>query len=89
MLALTKIASPPLPVETTPLADFVTRLETAARQVDDLFRQLALAEKEQAAAAAELREFAEDGICPTCGGPLDADRLLAQAAAGLGGHAHG
>ena len=39
-------------------------------------------------AATELRELASTSVCPTCGGPLDADRLLARGAL-AGGHAHG
>ncbi|MDX1948319.1 MAG: AAA family ATPase [Pirellulaceae bacterium] len=87
--ALALVSPPPALVESGPLGDAIGRLDQAARQVDEFRRQLVQAEAEQLAAAAELRAWATDGTCPTCGAPLNADRLLAHAAAGLGGHAHG
>lgn len=37
----------------------------------------------------ELRAVADSSNCPTCGAPLDPDRVVSQAATGMGGHAHG
>ena len=36
-----------------------------------------------------LRAETADKLCPICGSELDPDRVIAQATAGLGGHAHG
>jgi hypothetical protein len=58
------------------------QLVMAARQLDrDSAEQLALARN-------ELLAYASTAECPTCGAPLDPQRLLSRAAVGLGGHAH-
>lgn len=84
-----RIAAPPLPVDVSSLRETASQLETALAQIGALNRELADANGDLNAAALALREAAAGQLCPTCGAPLDADRLLAAAPSGFGGHAHG
>jgi energy-coupling factor transporter ATP-binding protein EcfA2 len=82
---------PPLvqSADDVPLAQCVVQLESAAALAGQLAAEFAVAAEELRVAETQLREFAATETCPTCGGTLDADRLLAGAAAITGGHAHG
>lgn len=82
------VAPPPLPAETLSMETEVLQLETALRVEQSSHASLAVAMKELAETAHELRELATSSQCRLCGSPLDPDRVLAQAATGLGGHAH-
>ena len=86
--ATAAISGPLPPVEIAPLRDFAARLEAAFRHVASCAKEEAAATSELIAAAAALRAAAEGEVCPTCGVPLDPERLLARAAAGLEGHGH-
>lgn len=85
MAALTII---PPPVETAALAEFVVRLESTERSVAACRETLAQSEADLAATEEQVRQAASGSVCAACGSPLDPDRVLAHAAAGLGGHAH-
>jgi hypothetical protein len=91
---LAATAAVPVPAETAPFAEFLKRLDDAAARVRTCEAAQRVAESELAAAAESLRTRAADKLCPVCGSPLDPDRVVAQAVAGLGshglgGHAHG
>jgi hypothetical protein len=89
LAAAESLAAPPIPPDPAPLADLLARFDAAVRQLAANQSQAQAAADELAAAAQALRAAAETSLCPTCGSPLDAERLLARAAAGLtGGHAH-
>jgi hypothetical protein len=81
------IHAPPQPLLTQPLAELLAKFEAADQQSIELSHQSAHIDKESRAIAARLRELASTSVCPTCGSPLDADRLLACATA-AGGHNH-
>ncbi len=72
-----------------PLAQCVAQLELANKLAEQRSVEFAAATADLHAAETELREFAATEACPTCGSPLNADRLLAGAAAITGGHVHG
>lgn len=72
-----------------PLAECVAQLELANKLAGQRSAEFAAATADLHVAETELREFAATEACPTCGSPLNADRLLAGAAAVTGGHAHG
>ena len=82
------IAPPAEPLPTTLLESLVSNLEKADAEVVSQEAQCALAGDALDAARTELQIAAEGTLCPVCGGPLDADRLLAAAATGGGGHGH-
>jgi DNA repair exonuclease SbcCD ATPase subunit len=82
------VASPLLPLETLSLETAVSQLEAAVRDEQSGITSLAFATQGLAEAARELRELAADSQCQLCGSQLDPDRVLANAAAGLRGHAH-
>lgn len=82
------VVEPPLPEETVPLATTLSQLDAAEREEQRGQDRLADAADELAQVARELRELAAGSQCRLCGSPLDPDRVLAHAAAGLGGHAH-
>lgn len=82
------VAPPPLPTETLSMVTEVSQLEAALRDEQCSHASLADATKELEEATRELRELAAGSQCRLCGSPLDADRVLALAATGLGGHAH-
>lgn len=65
-----------------PLQQLVSALETLSSQEMALRSTHAKLVAEQVAAAAELRALAANSVCPTCGAPLDADRLVSHAAHG-------
>jgi exonuclease SbcC len=87
--ALLAVAPPPGLVSSAELQASLQAIEQLAGNVLVAEREVAEAQAAFSAAAAELRAAAADAMCPTCGGPLDPDRVLARAAAGLGGHTHG
>lgn len=82
------VAPLPVPAETLSMETAVSQLEAALRNEQDGHISLAIATKELAEADRELRELVTGSQCRLCGSPLDPDRVVAQAAAGLGGHAH-
>jgi hypothetical protein len=79
----------PRPQDAAPLAELLRDIERQRALSADCREALTRAEDELAQAAEELRQLAETAICPTCGAPLDADRLFAAADASHGGHQHG
>jgi exonuclease SbcC len=87
--AVIAIQPPHSTIDTTPLESLVNRLDALSRQATEALAALNAIQAEAMQAADELREFAAGSHCPVCGGPLDAERLLAGAAAGVGGHSHG
>jgi len=87
--ALADVAEPPLLVDIVPLTDFATRFQRVSEEIWQRELALRTVEDEWALAEAALREFAISSTCETCGAPLDPERVLARAAAGLGGHDHG
>jgi exonuclease SbcC len=87
--ALQSLHEAPASSDVVPLRDLLRDVEGATTRFSECQSAFNTAAKQLAAAAAELRELAESSLCPTCGAPLDADRLLAAAGAGPGGHHHG
>jgi hypothetical protein len=79
----------PRPQDVGPLADLLRDIEHELARAAACRTALETAEDELAEAVEKLRELAETELCPTCGAPLDADRLLAAVDAGHGGHQHG
>ena len=74
------------PDPTQPLELLLSDLQSLSKQAFDLNCQLMQVEEQLTGVAAELRELASDSVCPTCGAPMDADRLLANSLGG--GHVH-
>jgi hypothetical protein len=86
--ACAAVAPPQADADILPLRDFVSKFSEAQRRVLAAEREDCDAEQQLLAVRTELRQFAATEVCPTCGGPLDAERLLERAALGLGGHGH-
>lgn len=86
---LSKVVAPSVHLDAAPLADCLQKLDAAAAQVTAIALQVAEADSAIANAAEALRIEADGSLCPVCGTPLDPDRLLANTAAEMGGHAHG
>ncbi|HZN32999.1 MAG TPA: ATP-binding protein [Pirellulaceae bacterium] len=76
------IEAPRPQLELAPLRDFAGKFEAALALVAESAREEAAALAELNAAATELRAAADGEVCPTCGVPLDPERLLAHAATG-------
>jgi exonuclease SbcC len=87
--ALASFTQPPAVGDTAALAQFVEKLTVAAEQTAGLTNLIQHEDAALAAAATDLRMAAEGAVCPTCGGPIDSERLLARSAAGQGGNADG
>jgi exonuclease SbcC len=87
--ATESLQEPPGQHDLSPLAAILHEFRAAGDRVAFCQTALAAAGQQLEAAATALRELAETALCPTCGAPFDADRLLAAAAAGGGGHDHG
>ncbi len=79
----------PLQLDVSALASHISTLSACIERTTDLRQSLLEIESEIATVRADLRTAVEGQTCPTCGQAFDADQLLAMAAAGLGGHAHG
>lgn len=86
---LAALPQAPALTDTAPLVELIDAVTQAHDEVK-IGREAvtnasdALAETEQ-----EIRRLAsEQETCPTCGAELDPDRLVEQAATGIGGHAH-
>lgn len=77
------------PLATTPLESLFDALQTAAAEAARHEADCVAAGEALEAVRNELTTLAEETLCPVCGGPLDADRLVAAAATGGGGHMHG
>jgi exonuclease SbcC len=86
--AMSDLNGPPATHETVQISKLLEELKTATTQSADSRATLAEADAELSAAIASIREMAQDAVCPTCGGPFDADRLLAGAIVGSRGHDH-
>lgn len=85
--ALSQLPVPPLPAAVEPLMQLCAEMQNYANQIERLKMDAATLDAEQSRVVEELRDLAADATCPTCGAPLDADRLLSHAAA-HGGPAH-
>jgi exonuclease SbcC len=86
---LDSVAPAPSLFDSHELCDAIDRLEAGSKQVGKFETAANTAARRVAEAAAELRAKAQGGLCPICGSPLDADRVMAHATTGLGGHEHG
>ena len=74
---LEEIPSPPAPRDPEALRKLVLELESAGTQSDGWKDRLLESEKTLAQVEAALRECAHrQRICPTCGQPLDGDRMV-------------
>lgn len=87
--ALAALTAAPVPSETRWLEDCLARLSHAQRELDTHRTEATTLHNQLQAASETLRRFADDNLCPTCGGPFDADRVLASAVSGGGVHHHG
>jgi hypothetical protein len=87
--ALAAAAPAPEPADSGAVSEAIGRLEACAAKAGkcESARDAAAARLEEA--AADLGAKAAGSLCPICGGPLDADRLIASAVTGLGWHDHG
>jgi len=82
----------PLPALADPseIARHLDHWSQATVALAELESVLAESAADLAAAADDLRRWAADqGVCPTCGSPIDGDALLASAASGRPEHQHG
>ena len=77
-LALESLAAVPELKDVAPLTNVLAQLESQTRELKQLEREVATAEAACEAAAEELRRWArEQETCPTCGAPLDPERVVA------------
>jgi exonuclease SbcC len=86
--ALGDFDAPPVETQTSACEELLSQLSRAQSNVDTLTGELATATAELSAAADALRSATAEAVCSVCGAELDADRVIARAAAGLGGHDH-
>jgi exonuclease SbcC len=87
---LRKLRAVPQPTDSAPLAELITRIENAATDMSGNHQALNQIERELAVAKQALRQWAvENRICPTCGGKIDPERLVASVEVGLGEQSHG
>ena len=87
--ALAALTAAPVPRETQWLEDCLARLNQAKRELNTYRDEATALQHELQAASETLRQFADENLCPTCGGPFDADRVLASVVSGGGVHHHG
>jgi hypothetical protein len=89
-VARTADAAGPVPslLDDRELGNLINRLESTAARVSQCAADCRVAVRCLEETAAELRAKTDGALCPVCGSPFDADRMLAGAAFGLGGHAH-
>lgn len=85
---LETLGLPPQPLPAEPLAYRIEELRSFTEQADSLQRHLNALHSEHAAILGKIRDLASDQACPTCGAPLDPERLLSFANCG-GKHGHG
>ncbi len=85
--AIANLDEPPEVVLPAPLDQLIGALAKWTRDVAAGEAALKRLEAELAKTEQAIREIASSSNCPTCGAPLDADRLLAQGGF-PGGHAH-
>ncbi len=83
------IAPAPAVFETVAISACVGRLEASAADVAMRESALRTAASHLAEAAADLRSKVEGSFCPICGSTMDAEKVIARATVGLGGHDHG
>lgn len=76
-------------VSVGPLEDLLLRLMEVQDSVQAGVMEVEAISREVSQVEQELRAAANEATCPTCGAPLDPDRVISQAAVGIGGHAHG
>jgi hypothetical protein len=75
---LAAVEPAPLPADTTALAELIDRVEAAAQTISDCATVAAIASDDFSQTRQELLTWARaNGICPTCGGTIDAERLVA------------
>jgi exonuclease SbcC len=86
--ALQAVTSPPPVTPTEEITTVIAQLKQADREARLRTSELQAANAELASAAQELRTLATGRACPVCGIALDPDRIVARAAAALGGHDH-
>lgn len=80
LAALEGVAEPPAPADVARLEELSRRATRATAAAAQCGRQLADLDRQLAAAHEEVEAWAQaHPTCPTCGGPVDADRLLAAA----------
>jgi hypothetical protein len=80
MASLSDLSEPPALSDLAPLHDLSRRTARASAAAARLARQLADLDRQLADARGEADAWAhEHPACPTCGGPIDADRLLTPA----------
>jgi DNA repair ATPase RecN len=78
---------PEATIELRPLEGLVDLLAQATTRADHLQRQVDELHEDVRRASAALREAVKEEVCPTCGQPFDAERLMAMSDGG--GHVHG
>jgi exonuclease SbcC len=84
--AVTALTSAPAPADTAALRQLAEDMARATEALARAARQAQQADAELADARADLQAFADASpVCPTCGAVVEADRLMAHAAADHGG----
>jgi exonuclease SbcC len=87
---LRKLRAMRQPTDSAPLAELITRIENAATEMSGKRQALNQIELELAVAKQALREWADENrLCPTCGGKIDPERLVAGIEVGLEEQSHG
>jgi exonuclease SbcC len=85
---LSAMAVPPVQEKVTPLEELLGRMDQVQRSVSSAARSLQSVHSDLEGAEAALRRYTTHNACPTCGGALDAERVLASAMAN-GDRCHG
>lgn len=87
---LRELRAVPQPTDPAPLTELMSRIEHAATDSSGKHQAVNQIERELATAKQALRQWAvENRVCPTCGGKIDPEQLVASVEVGLGEHSHG
>ncbi len=88
VIAASVLHDPPVMDDTTAAENLLKELIAAAARRDGCQSAAAEITSELASVVEQVREFAETATCPTCGGSLNAEQLLAGSIPGNKEHSH-
>jgi hypothetical protein len=83
------IAPAPPALDSSSIADLIHCLEVNSKLLRDCESATKKADRDLAAAAAEVRANVDGRSCPVCGSTMEAEQVIARAKVGTGGHNHG
>lgn len=87
--ALAELNPMPNPAQSEEVVGLIDRIDAGQRVIRDCEQTLHQVESELKTLVKEIRRCTSNAVCPVCGGSLDAEQVLAQAAGQAGGHTHG